>query len=88
IYGSGSPHTVFQQFRVIRPIAVDQTLAEVHGEARARRILGMNRHNTVIYGSGSPHTVFQQFRVIRPIAVDQTLAEVHGEARARRILGM
>jgi 2-chlorobenzoate 1,2-dioxygenase len=52
------------------------TLADVHGEARARQILGMNRHNTVIYGSGSPHTVFQQFRVIRPIAVDQTLVEI------------
>ncbi|WP_321916858.1 aromatic ring-hydroxylating dioxygenase subunit alpha [Burkholderia cepacia] len=51
-------------------------LAEVYGEERARRILGMNRHNTVIYGSGSPHTVFQQFRVIRPIAVDRTLVEI------------
>ena len=29
IYGSGSPHTVFQQFRVIRPIAVDRTLIEI-----------------------------------------------------------
>lgn len=29
IYGSGSPHTVFQQFRVIRPIAVDRTLVEI-----------------------------------------------------------
>ncbi|WP_334047294.1 aromatic ring-hydroxylating dioxygenase subunit alpha [Burkholderia cepacia] len=51
-------------------------LAEVYGEERAHRILGMNRHNTVIYGSGSPHTVFQQFRVIRPIAVDRTLVEI------------
>lgn len=51
-------------------------LAAVHGEARAREILGMNRHNTVIYGSGSPHTVFQQFRVIRPLAVDRTMVEI------------
>lgn len=29
IYGSGSPHTVFQQFRVIRPMAVDRTLIEI-----------------------------------------------------------
>ncbi len=29
IYGSGSPHTVFQQFRVIRPIAVDKTMVEI-----------------------------------------------------------
>jgi phenylpropionate dioxygenase-like ring-hydroxylating dioxygenase large terminal subunit len=51
-------------------------LSSVHGEARAREILGMNRHNTVIYASGSPHTVFQQFRVIRPLAVDRTLVEI------------
>nr|WP_038165800.1 aromatic ring-hydroxylating dioxygenase subunit alpha [Thiomonas sp. FB-6] len=53
-----------------------EALAAVHGEPRAREILGMNRHNTVLYGSGSPHTVFQQFRVIRPLAVDRTLVEI------------
>lgn len=53
-----------------------ESLAAVHGEARAKEILGMNRHNTIIYGSGSPHTVFQQFRVIRPISVDRTLIEI------------
>lgn len=29
VYGSGSPHNVFQQFRVIRPMAVDRTLVEI-----------------------------------------------------------
>lgn len=53
-----------------------ETLTAAYGETRAREILGMNRHNTVIYGSGSPHTVFQQFRVIRPIAVDRTMIEI------------
>lgn len=53
-----------------------ESLAAVHGEEKAREILGMNRHNTVIYGSGSPHTVFQQFRVIRPVSVDRTLIEI------------
>lgn len=53
-----------------------ESLSTVHGEARAREILGMNRHNTIIYGSGSPHTVFQQFRVIRPIAVNRTMVEI------------
>ena len=53
-----------------------ETLSQVHGEERARAILGMNRHNTVIYGSGSPHTVFQQFRVIRPLAVNRTMVEI------------
>lgn len=53
-----------------------ESLAAAVGEARAREILGMNLHNTIIYGSGSPHTVFQQFRVIRPVAVDRTLVEI------------
>jgi hypothetical protein len=53
-----------------------ESLTGAYGEQRAREILGMNRHNTVIYGSGSPHTVFQQFRVIRPMAVDRTLIEI------------
>ena len=53
-----------------------ESLAKVHGEEKAREILGMNRHNTVIYGSGSPHTVFQQFRVIRPISANRTLIEI------------
>jgi len=53
-----------------------EALSQVHGEERARAILGMNRHNTVIYGSGSPHTVFQQFRVIRPLAVNRTMVEI------------
>lgn len=57
-------------------IAHFAALSEVHGPDRAREILGMNRHNTVIYGSGSPHTVFQQFRVIRPVSVDRTLVEI------------
>ena len=53
-----------------------EALSQVHGDERARAILGMNRHNTVIYGSGSPHTVFQQFRVIRPLAVNRTMVEI------------
>lgn len=52
------------------------SLAEAYGEERAREILNMNRHNTVIYGSGAPHNVFQQFRVIRPISVDRTMIEI------------
>lgn len=53
-----------------------ECLERAYGEDRARAILGMNLHNTIIYGSGSPHTVFQQFRVIRPIAVDRTMVEI------------
>jgi phenylpropionate dioxygenase-like ring-hydroxylating dioxygenase large terminal subunit len=53
-----------------------ESLEAAHGAERAREILGMNRHNTIIYGSGSPHTVFQQFRVIRPVAVNRTQVEI------------
>ncbi len=53
-----------------------EALTKVHGEDKARDIMGMNRHNTIIYGSGSPHTVFQQFRVIRPVSVDRTMIEI------------
>lgn len=53
-----------------------ETLVSAYGEEKARAILGMNRHNTILYPSGSPHTVFQQFRVIRPLSVDRTLVEI------------
>lgn len=51
-------------------------LSAAYGEEKAREILGMNRHNTILYGSGSPHNVFQQFRVIRPLAVNRTMVEI------------
>ena len=53
-----------------------ECLSEAYGEERAREILGMSRHNTIIYGSGSPHNVFQQFRIIRPVSVDRTMVEI------------
>ncbi len=52
------------------------TLAKARGEVKARDILSVNRHNTIIYPSCSPHTSFQQWRVIRPISVDRTLVEI------------
>ena len=52
------------------------SLAAKVGEDRAKEILGVNRHNTIIYPSCSPHTSFQQWRVIRPLSVDRTLVEI------------
>lgn len=78
-YGHGYMEGIFDPAAAERdPVSSAHfaVLAQAYGDERARGILGMNRHNTVIYGSGSPHTVFQQFRVIRPIAVDQTLVEI------------
>lgn len=77
--GHGYMEAIFDPAAAQRdPVAIAhfETLARAYGEDRAREILGMNRHNTLIYGSGSPHTVFQQFRVIRPISVDRTLVEI------------
>ncbi|MBN3844440.1 MULTISPECIES: aromatic ring-hydroxylating dioxygenase subunit alpha [Burkholderia] len=78
-YGHGYMEGIFDPAAAERdPVSSAHfaVLADAYGDERARGILGMNRHNTVIYGSGSPHTVFQQFRVIRPIAVDKTLVEI------------
>lgn len=78
-YGHGYMEAIFDPAAATRdPVSRlhFEALAKVRGEEKARAILGMNRHNTVIYGSGSPHTVFQQFRVIRPVAPDRTLIEI------------
>ncbi len=58
-------------------LAYIATLEAAHGAARAREILQVQRHNSIIYPSCSPHTSFQQLRVIRPIAVDRTLVEIY-----------
>ncbi len=52
------------------------SLAAAQGEERAKKILSISRHNTIIYPSCSPHTSFQQWRVIRPISVDRTMVEI------------
>lgn len=77
--GHGYMEGIFDPGAATRdPVSAEHfaSLATAYGESRAREIMGMNRHNTVIYGSGSPHTVFQQFRVIRPLSVDRTLVEI------------
>lgn len=52
-------------------------LEAARGAERAREILSMQRHNSIIYPSCSPHTSFQQLRVIRPVDVDRTLVEIY-----------
>ncbi|MDM0068243.1 aromatic ring-hydroxylating dioxygenase subunit alpha [Variovorax sp. J31P207] len=78
-HGHGYMEGIFDPGAATRdPVAAEHfaNLSAAHGEDRARAILGMNRHNTIIYGSGSPHTVYQQFRVIRPLTVDRTMIEI------------
>lgn len=53
----------------------DQALTKAYGEERARRILGMNRHNTVYYPSLTIKGPIQSIRVARPLAADRTLIE-------------
>lgn len=77
--GHGYMEAIFDPTAATRdPVSREHfaVLTEAYGEDKARQILGMNRHNTILYGSGSPHTVFQQFRVIRPVSVDRTLIEI------------
>lgn len=77
--GHGYMEGIFDPAAATRdPVSRDHfaVLTRAYGEDRAREILGMSRHNTIIYGSGSPHTVFQQFRVIRPLSVNRTLIEI------------
>lgn len=78
-YGHGYMEGIFDPTAATRDEVTKDHLAcltEAYGEERAREILNMNRHNTILYGSGSPHNVFQQFRVIRPISVNRTLIEI------------
>lgn len=78
-YGHGYMEGIFDPAAATRDDVTKkhlECLAEAYGEQRAREILNMNRHNTILYGSGSPHNVFQQFRVIRPLAVNRTMIEI------------
>jgi phenylpropionate dioxygenase-like ring-hydroxylating dioxygenase large terminal subunit len=52
-------------------------LEAVHGAEKAREILSVQRHNSIIYPSCAPHTSFQQLRVIRPISVNETMVEIY-----------
>ena len=52
-----------------------ESLAEVHGEEKAKEILGTNRHNTVYFPSLTIKGAIQAIRIARPIAHDKTLIE-------------
>ncbi len=50
-------------------------LVAVHGEEQTKRILSMQRQNTIIYPSIAFKSALQTIRVYRPIAVDKTIQE-------------
>jgi len=49
-----------------------ERLAAAHGAARAKDIVAMNRHLTLIYPSSTWHARYQTVRIVRPVRVDLT----------------
>jgi phenylpropionate dioxygenase-like ring-hydroxylating dioxygenase large terminal subunit len=67
---SGSIHSGYSPV----PGYVEQMTA-AYGEARARAILGENRHNTVLFPHLAVKGSIQAVRIFHPLAVDRTLVE-------------
>ena len=51
------------------------SLIEKYGEQKAREILAVNRHNTVVYPSFTLKGAITSIRVVKPVAVDKTVIE-------------
>jgi phenylpropionate dioxygenase-like ring-hydroxylating dioxygenase large terminal subunit len=50
-------------------------MEDAHGADKARAILSVERHNTVIYPSATIKGAIQTMRIVRPVAVDRTIIE-------------
>lgn len=50
-----------------------RALVEMHGEAKVREILAMDRFNNLIWPNISVNSRFQTLRVVQPVAVDRTV---------------
>lgn len=51
------------------------SLVKNYGEDKARQILSVNRHNTVVYPSFTLKGAITSIRVVKPVAVDKTIIE-------------
>ena len=51
------------------------SLVEKYGEQKAREILAVNRHNTVVYPSFTLKGAITSIRVVKPVAVNKTVIE-------------
>ncbi len=51
------------------------SLIEKYGEQKAREILAVNRHNTVVYPSFTLKGAITSIRVVKPVAVNKTVIE-------------
>lgn len=52
-----------------------EALTAKHGEQRAKEILAVNRHNTVVYPSFTLKGVITSIRIVKPVAVNRTVIE-------------
>jgi len=52
-----------------------ESLIKTYGEEKAKQILSVNRHNTVVYPSFTLKGVITSIRVVKPVAVDRTIIE-------------
>lgn len=52
-----------------------EQLEQTHGREKAKEILSMSRHNTVVWPSMTLKGAVQTLRVVKPLAVDKTLIE-------------
>ena len=50
-------------------------LIDKYGEQKAREILAVNRHNTVVYPSFTLKGAITSIRVVKPVAVNKTVIE-------------
>jgi phenylpropionate dioxygenase-like ring-hydroxylating dioxygenase large terminal subunit len=62
---AGLDNPVFADYRA--------RLAAEHGDAEAKRILGVTRWNTIVYPNVSFMSQFRQLRLVHPLAVDRTV---------------
>jgi phenylpropionate dioxygenase-like ring-hydroxylating dioxygenase large terminal subunit len=52
--------------------AYTQALIDFHGAEKARDVLSVDRHLTLLYPSSTWHARYQCVRIVRPVAVDRT----------------
>ncbi len=52
-----------------------EAMVERYGERKAREILSVNRHNTVVYPSFTLKGAITSIRIVKPVAVDKTVIE-------------
>ena len=68
--GESSIHSEYDEIPGYR-----QLLVEAYGKEKARRILSVNRHNTIVYPCMTLKGAIQNIRVVRPVSVNKSIIE-------------